>query len=337
MKKILYITLAFIMVVLIGVYLGRNDVSPAVSQPNEPLVKKKPVKRQEIILPKLELTMPAVNDLHELTEKIIGFDSDLNFSDRSELIKQLKNKNLTANDFRALMTFLKTNPKDSTPQLEWHSLKNDLLVFLIDDGRFKESTGQLMTEIVNDPNQHEVMREYVLQYTTDYFERHWLDKSTREKREKENLSEVDLEIQEKMLSTMWNMLESDVGTIAGTSLIRLNDLSGIFQRINQKRLEVEITNMVLSEDALISSRMAALSLASSRKMHSLQEMAVQITFGAHYNLSLRMAALHAASTMQVDNKFVEQLQTKIINNLGADKRLKRAARLAIEKLMKTRG
>lgn len=341
MKKFTYIAILLAAVGFTAFFIGRNSTGLEVSKDKDskPLraAKRKPLKIPAINLPSLEYTMPAVDQLDEVIQKLVGFDESISISDRNDMVWDLRKRNLRPEDFRALYTFLKTNPEKGGPQLAWHSLKNDLLVFVIDDGRFKESTAQLMIDIINDPEQHEVMREYTLQYTTDFFERHWVNQSPGRQVEAKELSSIDRQLQAAMLKTMWNMLDSQEGPIAGTSLIRLSELADYMPTISQARIDKETERMALENFAPISSRMAALSVATSRKMHHLKESIADIAFDESVSISLRMSALHSVSTMDPGEEFIKKISKDLINNQKANKLLKRAAVLALKKLQKTRG
>ena len=159
-------------------------------------------------LPEVHLEKSEGEELHSVVQKLIGLDSEVSLIERNNLVDDLSESILRKEDFKALYTFLKLNPTDERTQLVWHSLKNDLLVYLIDDGRYKESTGHVMLDIINDADQHEVMREYTLQYTSDYFEKHWLKLISKSLAKEENLalSTKDKELQTLFLNTMWDML-----------------------------------------------------------------------------------------------------------------------------------
>lgn len=341
MKKFIYIAIVLAGVGITAFFLGRNSTGAhsVMEKPARPVraVKRTPIKIPELNLPVLENTMPAIDQLDDLIQKLVGFDGSISISERNDMVWDLRKRNLGPEDFRALYTFLKTNPEQDGPQLAWHSLKNDLLVFVIDDGRFKESTAQLMIDIINDPEQHEVMREYTLQYTTDFFERHWVNKSPSREVESKELSSIDQKLQDAMLKTMWNMLDSQKGPIAGTSLIRLSELAEYMPTISQAKIDKETERMVIENYSPVSSRMAALSVASERKMHHLKNQIADIAFDESVSVSLRMSALHSASTMEPGEEFIEKLSKNLINNQKANKLLKRAAVLALQKLQKTRG
>ena len=295
--------------------------------------KKSEVVSLKLELPKLAVGSPSPDTLAEITNDIINLNNGLTYLERNDLVMKLNQETLTQNDFHAFYNFLRMPPPDEGAQLFWHSIKNDLLVFIIDDGRFKESTGYVMLEIINDENQHEVMREYTLQYITDFFERHWLTK----KGEKRSSSKNDIELQEYFLESMWNVLSEPNGPVAGTSLIRLNDLSKNFSLVDEENINLATEKMLLDTGMSNSSRMAAVSVVKDRELLALGDSLFTIVSNELVNASLRMAALHTISIIDPNARFNAYIKTEFIENKEADKRLKRAAILAQKNINKNRG
>ena len=286
-------------------------------------------------LPELKDIMPSAEELDEVTQKIVGFDPSLNFWQRNNLVWELKNRKLTKKDFEAFFAFLSRNPEGEGSQLSWHSLKNDLLVLLIDDGRYKESMAKLMNDIINDEQQHSVMREYVLQYTTDYFERHWLDKFSGKPITK--YSEIDKFQQAEMIKTMIDALKWPEGPIAGTALIRLHEISQTFKIVDDLKINAETKRMVIDPTTSESSRMAAISIAVERNLDGLEQEILQMAFNETESPMLRISALNALTIMTEDENISERISREILNDKNCDKRVLNAAQLSIKKLTKKKG
>ena len=335
MKKI-YLKIFFILAIGIGLYyLGSASVDQtnieAISKTNQKIKKKLRV----IQLTELDFSMPSLEQLDPLTAKLLGH-AGASIRERNNHVWDLKKRQLAGKDFEAIYSFLKTVPHQKGAQLGLHSLKNDLLTFVIDDGRYKESTAILMMDIINDIQQHEVMREYTLQYVSDYFEKHWMKVQGSEKAEKRNLSEMDNQLQKKFISTMFNMLEEKNGPIAGTALIKLHELSEYFYSIDSEEVEKFTKKMIIDDTMPVSCRMAALSVASERKLNVF-EVVKQIAFDESVSIPLRMSALHTASTMCQNKDFFKKLEEQFINNKSAERRLKNAAVELIKENKRNRG
>jgi hypothetical protein len=311
--------IALLSIAVIGIiYLG-SKLAPDINRVGLVESRKPKVKLRKIELPHLSETMPNIAELNELISKIVGLSNET-ISVRNNIVSKLREQNLSKADFEAIYVFLKTNPLQSGSQLSLHSLKNDLLVFTIDDGRYKENTAQLMIDIINDQGHHEVMREYTLQYIPDYFHKHWLQVRGASKKEKEELSNLDIELQDAFISTMFKMLDEKKGPIPGTSLIKLHELSEHFTKIDKVDVENATKLMINDPFMPVSSRMAALSVAAEKQLLEVAPIAEELTFDETISVSLRMAAMHTASTMNTTISFIEKLEENFIENESADKR-----------------
>ncbi|MCM8534664.1 MAG: hypothetical protein NE334_01870 [Lentisphaeraceae bacterium] len=335
MRNYLLITLSIATFGLLAFFLGQNAVPGNPVELGGSIAETKVQRISELELPELKDIMPPIDQLSELTQKIIGFDADLNIRERNKLVWQLRHENLTKQDFEALFTFLKRHPEKQVDQLFWHSLKNDLLVILIDDGRYKESMAELISDIINDNQQHAVMREYTLQYTVDYFERHWLDQlSTKATK---NYSKVDKTQQSEILKSMYKALNWPEGPIAGTSLIRLHEISQKFSFVDQGIIDKETKRMVLDSLTSESSRMAAISIAAERNILILESEVEYMAFNASESIQLRMCALSALTHLSKNDQILDRITKEIINDTNCDKRLLKAAQMSLMKLINRKG
>ncbi|MCM8530852.1 MAG: hypothetical protein NE330_06810 [Lentisphaeraceae bacterium] len=338
MKKS-YIIVTLLLLGAGSYYLGTRSSLDELKTDSSKVVrshKKKRVVNPVLSLPSFSYDMPKVELLSPLGKTVVGIDTDLNYVERAELVWKLRDEVLTEADFKAFYTFLITPPKEEGNQLILHSLKNDLLVFVIDDGRYKESTAKFMLDVLNDKNQHQVMREYTMQYITDFFERHWLTQGVKVN-EKRKFSQSDLDLQITMVTTMWDLLNHQKGAMAGTALLRLNDLSKNFSFIDRDRLEDETARLIESSSVPPSSKMAALSIAEIKKLDYLKPHVQKIALSDDGDISLRMAAIHTLSTLESSDDLLSILENEFIEKKGIDSRLKIAAEYAVKKLKKTRG
>lgn len=328
MKKIPIIFLFLLVLAFCAYYVG-NQSKELISTPEVKLLTKSKKPIDEPALPSLSSIMPNQHELDEVTQKIVGFMPELSYRERNLLVWQLRNRDLTKKDFEACFSFLKRNPEKAGKQLSWHSLKNDLLVILIEDGRYKESMAKLMVDIISDDQQHPIMREYTLQYTTDYFERHWLDIKGVEQ---EKYSEMDKQIQAEILIAMKQSLtESSQGPVAGTSLIRLHELAENFDFVDHKIVDDGIIRMVQDETVSESSKMAAISLVAERNLPELENNLTDILWDKNSSVLLRMASMNALAKLNPNEEFVNKLNSVFIDQELVDKRLKRSAEMILKK------
>ena len=57
--------------------------------------------------PELKHLMPPQDELDEITQKVVGFDTTLNYWERNRLVWKLRKRKLTQKDFEAFFAFLK--------------------------------------------------------------------------------------------------------------------------------------------------------------------------------------------------------------------------------------
>ena len=333
MRKYLVISL-MILVGLIAYFTSKTPNEIGNVEPIQTSIESKN-KFKAPVLPELNNSMPNFDDLDDFTKEIIAINLG-NLDKRTNLVHSLKSRVLNEKDFQAFYAFLKINPPKNGAQLGWHSLKNELLVYLINDGRYKESTSSVMIEIINENQQHEVMREYILQYVDDFFERHWLTRKSKDQ-ELTDISKSDQDLQDTLLETVWNQLERVEGPIAGTALVGLNDISRNFSVVNQQRLNQATEKLVLDKSFPVSTRMAAMSVAKERKLDYMHSLISEEAFESNNTLSLRMAAINAASNLGPNENFFKRLKEEIIDNHLSHRVLKRAAQMTINNFKNTRG
>ena len=272
-------------------------------------------------VPVFDFKMPAKGALQSSVQQITGLTGSLSIDARIDLVHDLKNKTLKAADFEALFTFLKARPKVKVDELHWHSLKNEIMIFTINDGRFKESQAKILEDIVLDDSQNEILREYVLQYIPEYFQKQWQGKT--------EYSPIDRQIMTSLVAMLWQVQDEKSGPIAGTALIALHDLSPDFDLITAEQVK-KGTRKLLRPSTPEASRMAAFSIAKERSMSDVLPLAEEVCFDDAESVSLRMAALNTAFSLQPNEDFFEKVKT--FGKLDElDPRLKRAAAILIKR------
>lgn len=134
---------------------------------------------------------------------------------RTEAVWRL-GSDLTAEELNAVFQFiLVTRPNELADSLSLNSIKNDLMDVLLRQSVLPLKLGRLLLDVVADPRQDEVLKDYCLQHFAAYYDRKWpanIQKS------------VDSERQE-MLSTYRAALSNTTGSLAGTALIGMLSLS----------------------------------------------------------------------------------------------------------------
>jgi len=255
--------------------------------------------------------------------------SDLHWVERNELLLQLKSKHLSVGDILALREFLDEQPGKEGGNLAFHSLKNDTLQLLIEDGRFSTELGEKMINYLLEDDEHQVWREYVAQFIPQFFGKN-LSVHQRLLPEGEKLSK-------DLLDSLWYVSDETEGSVAGTSILSLIDLSkkGYVEedKVMQKAESVALNNSMTS-----SSRMGAVFiLGKYGNSHQAQNL-INLVFDNSSSITLRMSAIQSAGKLSNgDEEFIQRLEENFINNEIADKRLKSASLAVIRENQKKQG
>ena len=165
--------------------------------------------------PQFEEGLKNTDVLDTNVQKILGLNSELSLRARNQLVSSSKVPLSNRSGPESYSAFLNSKDAEDKGSLAFHSLKNDLLVYVIEDGRLKDQTGSLLSNLLLDENQHEIMKEYVLQYIPDFFERHWVAfRHKKNKQENSNLSIDDENLQNQLINNLWQQIPSRQGPIS---------------------------------------------------------------------------------------------------------------------------
>ena len=268
-------------------------------------------------LPPKELLSPKVAFIVGLSdEEAVSLDPAEKKRDlirRDQETFKVDASKLTWEDQQALYAFLEQQPDDLDDHLFFHSLKNDVLLLLMRSKKNPQQLGQKMNDMVLDDNQHHVWREYTVQFIPDFVDR--------------ELSSVDLspekeELFKDLTETMWKMTEETRGSLPGTALMKLNDLSQDFTSIDRQKIRETALSIASNDQVDSASRMGALRVMTENKWDDQLKGIQQIALDDQVPVTLRMSAIHSAIKLNADEAFKAQLKEKILDAEKSDKRLK---------------
>ena len=254
--------------------------------------------------------MPDMNELSPKVSFIVGLEDAVSFIARDREALDIDPNKLTKNDYQALMAFMDQQPGEHDDTLKFHSLKNSILILLIKSGRYKYDLGYKMIEMVDAHKQDPVWKEYTVQFIPEYFEKHLSGN---------HLNHEEKDIMNKMIDIMWNATQVQEGALAGTALMKLNQLSND-NPIDQNRI-IESAERVLTGTFDDASQMGAIDVLLQN--HSVEHFALlnNLTFDNSAPVTVRMIAMNAASRLSNDQSFLERLKEEILTD-ATDKRLK---------------
>ena len=194
----------------------------------------------------------------------------------SELLADVHalNLELTQSDTEALMDLL-TWPNERFPQkmraVEINAIKNDILNKLLRQEILPEGIGSLLVEMAADSENDPVWRDYCIQFMQPYYERvaaesmeHGAGRSGGTQATATSGSEAVAPPDDlgAVREAMFSALNERDGTLAGTSLIGLENLSRTHDEFDRNLIASSAVEIAADETASAESRLTALRLAA---------------------------------------------------------------------------
>ena len=269
--------------------------------------------------------LPFLNDsIHPFISEIVAFTDEKEAFQRNKKIYLLKEVKLNEPSRQALYSFLKQPPANAGPNISLHSLKNDILNYFIHHLRPDISIGLIITEIMNDTNQHQIMREYAAQFTLNYFERAWPEGDDYEFTSQEAILKKEIEM------ALWNMTELKLGSMSGTAITKLHELSERHSDISKEQIAATAFKISTDPSVETASRMGALDILAKYPNEEGQNYMKEIALDNSQPITLRMVAIASySSSSSEDLEFNEFLERSLANK-ETDKRIKWAAKAALK-------
>ena len=264
-------------------------------------------------------------------QEITDFGDPKEFFQRNLNISELKEIDLSKQDKRALHTFLKQSPPTAGAHLALHSLKNDIITHLIFEEEPDVELGRVLTAIMLDKTQHQVMREYAAQFVLNYFEQSWpyQDENT-------TLSDQDGLVREELKEALWQLTELRQGSMAGTAISKLHEISVNYADIDKEKVAERAYEIAKDTSTEVASRMGALDILIKYPNEEAREDIKAIAMDDAQSPSMRMVAIASYSSVRSDDGEFNDALRKIVstNKDEIDKRLKWAAEGALKKIKK---
>ena len=145
---------------------------------------------------------------------ILNGDGTKSFPERLRSLHTI-NRNLMIEEAEAFFRYLRTPAQDMANRAGENWLRNDIMDILVEQPALPQGYPNVLIAIYKDQAQDAVMRDYALQHIPPVYNR----ANTQEK--------VDLQ------TTLWQATGEADGSIAGTSLLALLELSGSDPAVDQ--------------------------------------------------------------------------------------------------------
>lgn len=276
--------------------------------------------------------IPELDRVSEEIKLIAGLSlASKNYAKRNKAVHQLKNIGaLKEEDYQALNSFLISYPSKELENSLWlHSLKNDVLVFLVEEDKRTVNDEDLQTmfvQVLNDKKQSAVMRDYVIQFVPRLFDKIYHD------------AEDDLTVQQnyrkkEIKKALWESLDSKEGAIAGTALLTLEEMSKTDKSISKDKIIEKSLKMIKDKSYTPAAQYAAFDRVAESDSKEGKKFIRDLVFSKEVSTSLKYKAIALSSQWGSDPELLAYLEDEILSNKNkTDKRLVYAAEAAQKRL-----
>ncbi|RKX38561.1 MAG: hypothetical protein DRP64_15505, partial [Verrucomicrobia bacterium] len=252
-------------------------------------------------------------------------------------------------DIAVLKDFLVAEiPADvKIPRGAYNSIRNDLYEVLLRQKEMPEGLGDLLTGVVNNPDQDGMWRNYCIQFmapcyerlTTEYTENTEGDLATKNTKEHEERTSVNPvassvaggEIAElkAVRESLWNALDERDNSNAGTALLGLDKLSRNHPEFEREQIDAAMLDLASDNEASVANRITALRLCGERGNDQALETARALAQNGDTTM-LRCAAIATLGELGTE----EDLALLETYAASADERIQRIQRIAQNSLEK---
>jgi hypothetical protein len=210
-------------------------------------------------------------------------------------------------DLRILIDFIAEPAPGEGSQLAYHSLKNNTMSFLIETEQFQEELAEQMLSTMQNPETHQVWREYIAQYLPDLYAK--LDPSN------------SLDLHNQIIDALSSSTEETVGALAGTALMGLQKLQKTTGLISEDKV-IELASQILNNPQIeVASQMGSIVVLADYDHPEVYETIHGIALDPNESITLRMAAINSAYRLQgKDQQWLNDFQQNF-DPEQSDKRL----------------
>lgn len=234
-------------------------------------------------------------------------------------------------DIDALKDFLVADiPSDvKIPRGAYNSIRNDLYEVLLRQKDMPEGLGDLLTGVVNNPDQDGMWRNYCIQFMPEFYA-----KAKGTTKEESSVNSVAssaaggerAELQ-SVRESLWNALGERENSNAGTALLGLDKLSRNHPEFDREQIDAAMLDLASDQEASVANRITALRLCGEQGNTGALETARTLAQNGDTTM-LRCAAIATLGELGTEEDLV-LLETYAAST---DERIQRIAQNSLAKL-----
>lgn len=235
------------------------------------------------------------------------------------LLKKVKEGRLNRQEFNLILAYLEQPCSHDDPHLASHAIKNQYLDGLISYSNRQAELGAFLTSLINDSEQHAVMREYAAQFALP-----WFLKNTTNTQQDTLAAE-----QEALVDSLFAVVNIPQGALAGTAIMNLAELSQTYPQIDSQKITENALDMVYDQNYSTASRVGAISALQHARGPERQKALKDIVLDETMPPFVRSAAI--AASRQIGMADLQLILEKLLANDNTDEFLKRIASINLKK------
>jgi len=183
-------------------------------------------------------------------------------------------------DIAVLKDFLVAEiPADvKIPRGAYNSIRNDLYEVLLRQKEMPEGLGDLLTGVVNNPDQDGMWRNYCIQFMPEFYakakrttEAGLTTKDTKYTKEESSVNSVTSSVAggeiaelQAVQESLWNALGERDNSNAGTALLGLDKLSRNHPEFDREQIDAAMLDLASDQEASVANRITALRMCGEQ-------------------------------------------------------------------------
>jgi hypothetical protein len=260
--------------------------------------------------------LPTGSSLERVSSIINAADTDRLY-ERARAVRAIPTP-LTQPETEAFSRYLLMPARNSANREYENWLRNEMLDVMVEQPVLPHGFSDMLVKIYNDKQQDVVMRDYAVQHMVPAYER------------------VNSSDQAKLQSTIWQATTETDGSIAGTGLLALLDLSESFTSPDRRQIAETATRMAWDNTCGELARISAVQVCGRMKAEQAFPVVERLALEAE-SVPLRIAATaslgeYAKESDQPEAAPASQLLARLANS--SDERQSFAAQSALRRLSK---
>jgi len=333
MKKIVWIIAGLILLISTLLLMNHNKTQKEAAEitatsgfatPYEPYQPR----REEIPIAGSQ-SAPILQNVAKVSDTVLTLiHSDSDYQTRLKAMRELGYE-IPAQDVDVLLNFLVADiPADAKLRpMAFNSIRNDLYEILLRQKEMPYGLGDLLVNVVNNPKQDSMWRNYCIQFMQPFYEK---AKDMEHGGENAGGATAPSATEELQLvrESLWNALEERENSNAGTALLGLDKLSHNHPEFDRKEIDTAMLNLASDDQASVANRITAIRMCGDQGNSHALETARDLAENGDTTM-LRCAAIATLGDLGTEDDLV-LLETYAFST---EERLQRIAQQALEKLV----